>query len=87
MNSLKRLEKLFLISAISKEEYLEKIEVYEKRATMKTVEGIITYLESELNETMELHNKAQKNKDMQLSITLLIKAHTLSELLENIKEA
>lgn len=87
MNSLKRLEKLFLIGAISKEEYLEKIEVYEKRATMKTVEGIIEYLESELNETMELHNKAQENKDMQLSITLLIKAHTLSELLEKIKKA
>lgn len=87
MNSLKRLEKLFLIGAISKEEYLEKIEVYEKRATMKTVEGIIAYLESELNETMELHNKAQENKDMQLSITLLIKAHTLSELLEKIKKA
>lgn len=85
MNSLKKLERLFITGIISEEEYLEKFEVLEKRATMKTVEGIIAYLESELNEAIELQNKAQENKDMQLSITLLIKAHTISELLEKIK--
>lgn len=85
MNSLKKLERLFITGIISEEEYLEKFEVLEKRATMKTAEGIIAYLESELNEAIELQNKAQENKDMQLSITLLIKAHTISELLEKIK--
>ena len=87
MNTLKKLERLFITGVISEEEYLEQFEVHEKRSTTKTVEGIIAYLKSELNEAIELHNKAQENKDMQLSITLLIKAHTISELLENIKDA
>lgn len=89
MNSLKRLDKLLVRGAISKEEYLERIGAYEtsKRVTMQTAEGIISFLESELNEAMALHNNAKENKDMERSFTLLIKAHTISELLEKIKES
>ena len=89
MNSLKRLDKLLIRGAISKEEYLERIGAYEtsKRVTMQTAEGIIAFLESELSEAMELHHKAKDNKDMEQSLTLLIKAHTISELLERIKES
>lgn len=87
MNSLKRLDKLLIRGAISKEEYLERIGAYEtsKRVTMQTAEGIIAFLESELNEAMELHDKAKGNRDMEQSLTLLIKAQTISGLLEKIK--
>ena len=89
MNSLKRLDKLLVRGAISKEEYLERIDAYEtsKGVTMQTAEGIISFLETELNDAMELHHKAKENKDMERSLTLLIKAHTISELLEKIKES
>lgn len=89
MNSLKRLDKLLVRGAISKEEYLERIGAYEtsKRVTMETAEGIISFLESELNDAMELHHKAKENKDMEQSLTSLIKAHTISGLLEKIKES
>ena len=87
MNSLKRLDKLLIRGAISKVEYLERIGAYEisKRVTMQTAEGIIALLESELNEAMELHHKAKENNDMEQSLTSLIKAHTISGLLEKIK--
>ena len=89
MNSLKRLDKLLIRGAISKEEYLERIGAYEtsKKVTMQTAEGIIAFLESELNEAMELHHNAKENNDMEQSLTLLIKAHTISGLLEKIKES
>ena len=89
MNSLKRLDKLLIRGAISKEEYLEAIGAYEisKKVTMQTAEGIIAFLESELNEAMELHDIAKENKDMEQSLTLLIKAHTISGLLEKIKDS
>ena len=89
MNSLKRLDKLLIRGAISKEEYLERIGAYEKskRVMMETAEGIIAFLESELNKAMELHDKAKENKDMEQGLTFLIKAHTISELLEKIKQA
>lgn len=89
MNSLTRLEKLLIRGAISKEEYLERIGAYEKskKVTMQTAEGIIAFLESELNEAMELHDHAKENKDMERALTLLIKAHTISGLLEKIKES
>lgn len=89
MNSLKRLDKLLIRGAISKEEYLERIGAYEtsKRVTMQTAEGIIAFLESELNEAMLLHDNARDNKDMEQSLTLLIKAHTISGLLEKIKKS
>jgi hypothetical protein len=89
MNSLKRLDKLLIRGAISKEEYLERIGAYEtsKKVTMQTAEGIMAFLESELNEAMELHNNAKENKDMEQSLTQQIKAHTVSELLEKIKKS
>lgn len=87
MNSLKRLDKLLIRGAISKEEYLERIGAYKtsKRVTLQTAEGIIAFLESELNNAMELHDNAKENKDMEQALTFLIKAHTISELLEKIK--
>lgn len=87
MNSLKRLDKLLIRGAISKEEYLERIGAYEtsKRVTMQTAEGIIAFLEAEMNEAMLLHDNARDNKDMEQALTLLIKAHTISGLLEKIK--
>ena len=89
MNSLKKLDKLLVRGAISKEEYLERIGAYEtsKRVAMQTAEGIISFLESELNDAMELHNTAKENKEMERSLTLLIKSHTISELLEKIKKS
>ena len=89
MNSLKRLDKLLIRGAISKEEYLERIGAYgkSKRVMMETAEGIIAFLESELNEAMGLHDKSKENKDMEQALMFLIKAHTISELLEKIKEA
>ena len=89
MNSLKRLDKLLIRGAISKEEYLERIGAYEtsKRVIMQTAEGIIAFLEAELNEAMELHDNAKENKDMEQALTLLIKAHTISGLLEKIKQS
>ena len=89
MNSLKRVDKLLIRGVISMEEYVERIEAYEasKRVTMQTAEGIIAFLESELNEAMNLHDEARENKDMEQAITLLIKAHTISGLLEKIKES
>ena len=73
--------------AISKEEYLERIGAYKtsKRVTLQTAEGIIAFLESELNNAMEFHDNAKENKDMEQALTFLIKAHTISELLEKIK--
>ena len=89
MNSLKRLDKLLIRGAISKEEYLEAIGAYEKskRVIMQTAEGIIAFLESELNEAMHSHHKAKENKDMEQALTYLIKAHTINELLEKIKQS
>lgn len=89
MNSLTRLDKLLIRGAISKEEYLERIGAYEtsRRVTMQTAEGIIALLESELNEAMNLHDDAKENKDMEQALTFLIKAHTISGLLEKIKES
>ena len=63
MNSLKRVDKLLIRGVISMEEYVERIEAYEasKRVTMQTAEGIIAFLESELNEAMNLHDEAREN--------------------------
>ena len=49
---------------------------------MKTAAEIIAYLEAELNEAIELHD-ASEDKAQRLS--LMLKAYTISELLENIK--
>ena len=89
MNSLTRLDKMLIRGAISKEEYLEAIGAYgkSKRVTMQTAEGIIAYLEVEQNAAMEMHETATANKDMEQALTMLIKAHTISGLLENIKQS
>ena len=51
---------------------------------MKTAEGIIAYLEAELNEAIELHDAA-KGKDPAQAHATLLKAYTISELLDVIK--
>lgn len=51
--------------------------------TMKTAEEIIAYLQAELDEAIEIHDastdKAQK-------FAMMLKAYTISELLEDIKK-
>lgn len=82
MNSLKRAEKLWLKGEITEDEYLEYRRAYGKALT-KTAEQIIAYLEAELNEAIELHD-AEKDKAQRLA--LMLKAYTISELLDEIKE-
>lgn len=53
---------------------------------MKTAEQIIAYIEAEMNEAIELHDQAKENKDMGQAHAMLIKAYTISELLDEIKE-
>lgn len=50
---------------------------------MKTAEEIIAYLEAELNEAIELHDEAT---DAAQRLSLMLKAYTISELLDVIKE-
>ena len=50
---------------------------------MKTAEEIIAYLKAQLDEAIELHD-ATTDKAQRLS--LMLKAYTISELLEDIKE-
>jgi hypothetical protein len=52
---------------------------------MKTAEEIIAYLEAELNEAIELHDTAKEHKDMAQAHAMLLKAYTISELLDDIK--
>jgi len=52
---------------------------------MKTAEEIIAYLEAELNEAIEMHDEA-KGKDAAQAYAMLLKAYTISELLDVIKE-
>lgn len=49
---------------------------------MKTAEEIIAYLEAEMNEAIELHDES---KDATQRLSLMLKAYTISELLESIK--
>ena len=51
---------------------------------MKTAEEIIAYLESELDDAIELHDES-KGKDPAQAHATLIKAYIISELLNNIK--
>ena len=53
--------------------------------TMKTAEEIIAHLEAELAEAYELHDKA-KGKDAQEALFYLLKATTITHILEEIKE-
>lgn len=84
MNSIKRLERMLVRGEISKEEYLKFIGAYEvsKRVTMNTVEGIIAYLEAQMNEAIEMHDNS---KDPAQRLSLMLKAYTISELLDEIK--
>lgn len=52
---------------------------------MKTAEEIVSYLELELNEAIELHDKS-KGKDPAQAYATLLKAYTISELLDVIKD-
>lgn len=81
MNSLKRAEELWLKGEITEDEYLEHRRAYGKALT-KTAEEIIAYLEAELNEAIELHDAAT---DKAQRLSLMLKAYTISELLEEIK--
>ena len=49
---------------------------------MKTAEEIIAYLEAELAEAIELHDES---KDPAQRLSLMLKAYTISELLDDIK--
>ena len=49
---------------------------------MKTAEQIIAYLEAELKETIDQHDEAT---DKAQRLSLMLKAYTISELLEEIK--
>lgn len=50
---------------------------------MKTAEEIVKYLEAELKEAIELHDNAT---DLAQKHATLLKAYTISELLDHIKE-
>lgn len=84
MNSLKRAEKLWLKGEITEDEFLEYRRTYGKALT-KSAEQIIAYLEAELDEAIELHDAAKENKDLAQAHAMLLKAYTISELLDVIK--
>lgn len=50
---------------------------------MKTAEEVIAYLESALNEAIEMHDAAT---DKAQRLSLMLKAYTISELLDEIKQ-
>ena len=50
---------------------------------MKTAEEIIVYLEAELDEAIDMHDAAT---DKAQRLSLMLKAYTISELLEEIKK-
>ena len=52
---------------------------------MKTAEEIIAHLEAELAEAYELHDQA-KGKDAQEALLYIMKATTITHLLEEIKK-
>ena len=52
---------------------------------LKTVEEIIAYMEAELAEAYELHDQA-KGKDAQEALFYILKATTITHLLEEIKQ-
>lgn len=50
---------------------------------MKTAEEIIAYLQAELDEAIKLHDES---KDSAQRLSLMLKAYTISELLDVIKQ-
>jgi len=85
MNPLDILDKLWLRGDITEDEYLECRRAYGNKSTMQTAEEVIAYLEAELNEAIELHDAAKDSKDMAQAHATLLKAYTISELLDEIK--
>jgi hypothetical protein len=59
-------------------------DVYKNKGgeVMKTAEEIIAYLQAQLDEAIELHDAAT---DKAQRLSLMLKAYTISELLEDIK--
>ena len=53
---------------------------------MKTVEQIVTYLEMELADAYEMHDAA-KGKDAAQAFMYLLKATTISHILDEIRES
>lgn len=53
---------------------------------MKTAEEIIAYIEAEIAESFELHEQA-RGKDAAQALAYILKATTLTHLLEEIKNA
>ena len=49
---------------------------------MKTAEEIIAHLEAEMNEAIDMH---EESKDAAQRLSLMLKAYTISELLDVIK--
>lgn len=49
---------------------------------MKTAEEIIAYLEAQMNEAIEIHDAS---KDTAQRFAMMLKAYTISELLDEIK--
>lgn len=76
MNTLERLDRMFLKGWITEEEYL--------RQKAKYADRIIDYLEAELAEAYEMHDQA-KGKDAQVAFAQLLKATTILHILEEIK--
>lgn len=50
---------------------------------MKTAAEVIAFLDAELNEAIDLHDEV---KDPAQRLSLMLKAYTISELLDNIKK-
>lgn len=84
MNPLQRLDELWLSGKITEDEYLEKRRAYGagKVNSMKTAEEIIAYLEAKLTEAIEMHDAS---KDPAQRLSFMLKAYTISELLDEIK--
>lgn len=58
--------------------------IYEDVNKLKTAEEIIAYLEAALDEAIEMHDEA-KGKDAGQALAYMLKAYTISELLDEIK--
>ena len=76
MDTLERLDRMYLRGWITEKEYLQQKAKYADR--------IVDYLEAELAEAYEMHDQA-KGKDAQEALAQLLKATTILHILEEIK--
>lgn len=76
MDTLTRLDQLYIKGWITEEEYLEQ--------KAKYADKIIDYLAAELAEAYEMHDQA-KGKDAHEALVQLIRATTILHILEEIK--